>query len=245
MCGYPLGSVRPGRRGWCTIRARQASGARADGAPPSLVEPRSGKPPGSEACWIGSAPEPGRNSVQWRVWPGRIAPRRRLAVAADAAPAGVGAGPAVRIRAARRGLAIAAGAGNAAFAARRRAAPMELGVGIGTGVLVGILGAGADAVARPVADVAGVGIGQALHNAFVRRPARAGTKVSCIARTESNTAPLHPLEPIPAGYARDSRIDAYWPLAGRVQTIASHAAANVARSGDHEGMHDIRVERTR
>lgn len=55
--------------------------------------------------------------------------------------------------------------------------------------------------------------------------------------------PLHPLIPIPRDFWEQSSLDAYWPLQGRVQTIASRGVENVVRKGDHQGMHDLRLNR--
>lgn len=54
----------------------------------------------------------------------------------------------------------------------------------------------------------------------------------------------HPLTPIPQEYWKGVRIEAYWPLVGTPQNIASHRVENVVRNGDHEGMHDVRLEQT-
>jgi hypothetical protein len=59
---------------------------------------------------------------------------------------------------------------------------------------------------------------------------------------KGGVAAAHPLTPIPKKYWKRGRIEAYWPLAGAAQNIASHRVENVVRNGDHEGMHDVRLE---
>lgn len=55
--------------------------------------------------------------------------------------------------------------------------------------------------------------------------------------------PMHPLMPIPISFWQTAVIQAYWPLQGRVQSIASRGVESVVRKGDHEGMHDVRLNR--
>lgn len=87
-------------------------------------------------------------------------------------------------------------------------------------------------------------VGQALHDALLCGDLGARGRKYHVLRGGIKKPPLHPLEPIPAEFWRDARLDAYWPLQGRVQMIASHGAENVARKGDHEGMHDIRLDKS-
>jgi hypothetical protein len=55
--------------------------------------------------------------------------------------------------------------------------------------------------------------------------------------------PLHPLIPIPRDFWEDAFIDTWWPLHHGVsaQTIARRGGSTV-KKGDHEGMHDIRLD---
>lgn len=51
--------------------------------------------------------------------------------------------------------------------------------------------------------------------------------------------PLHPLRPIPSDFWERATIEAYWPLQGRVQSVASRGVESVVRKSDHDGMHDV------
>ena len=54
--------------------------------------------------------------------------------------------------------------------------------------------------------------------------------------------PLHSLKPIEKEFWDGVHIESYFPLQGRVQSIASKGVESAVRKGDHEGMHDIRID---
>jgi hypothetical protein len=55
--------------------------------------------------------------------------------------------------------------------------------------------------------------------------------------------PLHPLTPIPPGFWETVHIDAYRALHREGQNIGSRLVENVVRSGDHEGVYDVQLNK--
>jgi hypothetical protein len=88
-----------------------------------------------------------------------------------------------------------------------------------------------------------VHVGQTLQDALLCGDLRARGRMFHVVRGGIKDPPLHPLEPIPADYWKAARLDAYWALQGRVQMISTGRGESAVRNGDHEGMHDIRLDR--
>jgi hypothetical protein len=55
--------------------------------------------------------------------------------------------------------------------------------------------------------------------------------------------PMHPMQPIPAQDWRSVDINAYWALTGTIPQIAAGRHPNAVKTGDHEGLHDIELDR--
>lgn len=55
--------------------------------------------------------------------------------------------------------------------------------------------------------------------------------------------PLHSLKPIDKDFWDGVHIETYFPLQGRIQAIASKGVESAVRKSDHEGLHDVRLNK--